>query len=389
MTLACAFLVVLAAASSLARANTATQELVPSGGEEAPAPQETAAPQAATPTTPAPVPSTPPPPATPVETPAPVKREVPAAVANVGGTVVDATAGEARRASVAPERTSSSLPDGKGAATGASLPTDVATVSASLAEKARPIAGDPTQHERGVRGLLTGGEENPVSRLVKTVDSVGASEARQLVETGVRQLDAVRSSMTEAIGAINGMTGLKGQLEHLLAAFPAAAATAASGPAQAPIAGPPSLRSGSRSLTPEDLDRVSLRTSGGGDPLRNTTPLRPKALATSGPSSLSRGTSPLSRGTKGIAPGETASQWRRDGKSFGASPAERPGSPLPLQAPMPPAGSFESHGGTFFIPLVALLALLALAAPATLRRLGREADFRPPIPFVCALERPG
>jgi hypothetical protein len=279
---------------------------------------------------------------------------VTATVASVGKAVGDAAAGEARRASVSPERTSSSLPDGEGAAT------------------------DPT-----------GGEENPVSRLVETVDSPGSREARQLVETGVRQLEAVGSSTTDAIGAINGMTGLKGQLEHLLAALPAAAAIAASGSAQAPLADPPSLRTGSRSLIPQDLDRVSPRTSGGGDPLRNTTPLSPKAIAASGSSSLGRGTTSLGRGTKGIARGETASQWRRDGESFGSRPVDQPDGPLPLQAPMPPAGSAEGHGGTSFIPLVALLALLALVAPTTLRGRGREADFRPPVPFVCALERPG
>jgi hypothetical protein len=56
---------------------------------------------------------------------------------------------------------------------------------------------------------------------------------------------------------------------------------------------------------------------------------------------------------------------------------------------MSPSDSVEGNGGISFIPLVALLALLALAALAILRRLGRGADFRPPVPFVCALERPG
>jgi hypothetical protein len=382
LILACAFLVVSAASSSLARANTATEELVPPGGEEA---QEAAAPPAATPTTPAPVPSISPPPAAPVETPEPVKRtatETTGAAASVGRAVVDATAGEARRLSVSPERTSSSLSDGKGEAGDPSLPADVATISASPAEKAQRIAGDPPQHERVARALLPASKENPISRLVETVDSAGTTRVRQLVETGTRQLDAVRSSITETIDLIGGMIELKTQLEHLLAAHPAAATIAASGSAGTPLAGPPSLGTGSRSLTPQDLDRVSLRTSGAGDRLRDTAPLNPKAIAASGSSFLGRG-------TPGMGQGETALQWRRDGESFGPSPVDQPGDPLPLQAPMPPAGSVEGHGGTSFIPIVALLALLALVAPTTLRRLGREADFRPPIPFVCALERPG
>ncbi|HEU4737163.1 MAG TPA: hypothetical protein VFS48_09095, partial [Solirubrobacterales bacterium] len=62
---------------------------------------------------------------------------------------------------------------------------------------------------------------------------------------------------------------------------------------------------------------------------------------------------------------------------------------VPLPAPESPATAVADSGGTSFVPIVALLALLALVAPAALRRLGRAADFRAPLPFVCALERPG
>lgn len=62
---------------------------------------------------------------------------------------------------------------------------------------------------------------------------------------------------------------------------------------------------------------------------------------------------------------------------------------LPPPAPDSPATAVASSGGTSFVPLAALLALLALAAPATLRRLGRAPDFQVPTRFVCALERPG
>ncbi|HEX5376134.1 MAG TPA: hypothetical protein VFW48_08240 [Solirubrobacterales bacterium] len=65
----------------------------------------------------------------------------------------------------------------------------------------------------------------------------------------------------------------------------------------------------------------------------------------------------------------------------------------PLDGPITPApgssGAAAGPTGSFFVPLAALLALLALAAPAVLRRFGEAPDFRPPTPFVCALERPG
>jgi len=64
-------------------------------------------------------------------------------------------------------------------------------------------------------------------------------------------------------------------------------------------------------------------------------------------------------------------------------------SDLPLPAPESPATAVADAGGPSFVPIAALLALLALVAPAALRRLGRAADFRSPNPFICALERPG
>ncbi len=70
----------------------------------------------------------------------------------------------------------------------------------------------------------------------------------------------------------------------------------------------------------------------------------------------------------------------------------RSNDPAPLDGPMPAPGSSAATAGSTgssFVPLAALLALLALVAPATLRRLGEVPAFRPPVPFVCALERPG
>jgi len=68
-----------------------------------------------------------------------------------------------------------------------------------------------------------------------------------------------------------------------------------------------------------------------------------------------------------------------------ASPPDSPGFPSSLTTEFGASGS----GATFFVPIAALLALLALASPAILRRLRELPDFPAPTPFVCALERPG
>ena len=62
---------------------------------------------------------------------------------------------------------------------------------------------------------------------------------------------------------------------------------------------------------------------------------------------------------------------------------------VPVPAPESPGAAAPASGGSFFIPFAALLALLALVAPATRRRLSEVPGFLAPTPFVCALERPG
>lgn len=67
-----------------------------------------------------------------------------------------------------------------------------------------------------------------------------------------------------------------------------------------------------------------------------------------------------------------------------SAPFENPAPPDDL----PQMGASPS-GATFFFPIAALLALLALVAPAIDRRRRRTVACSPPVPFVCALERPG
>jgi hypothetical protein len=88
-------------------------------------------------------------------------------------------------------------------------------------------------------------------------------------------------------------------------------------------------------------------------------------------------------------PGLLSAGSRSEPAPYGAGPRQRrdstpPAAPPPIQAP---AGA-GSSGAPFFVPLAALLALLALAAPAT-RRLREVPALAVPTPYVCALERPG
>ncbi len=74
------------------------------------------------------------------------------------------------------------------------------------------------------------------------------------------------------------------------------------------------------------------------------------------------------------------------------APSGDPSTPLNRNLPTPPGSPdavASGLGGSSFVPIVALLALLALAAPAIFRRPGEVPLFRAPTPFVCALERPG
>jgi hypothetical protein len=86
---------------------------------------------------------------------------------------------------------------------------------------------------------------------------------------------------------------------------------------------------------------------------------------------------------------ETGAFTADAGPTVNDHPGGSPSPNLPLPAPGSPATGVADSGGQTFVPIVALLALLALVAPAATRRLGRASDFRAPIQFVCALERPG
>lgn len=62
---------------------------------------------------------------------------------------------------------------------------------------------------------------------------------------------------------------------------------------------------------------------------------------------------------------------------------------VPSPSPTLPDAIASGLGSSSFVPVVALLALLALVVPAIFRRLREVPGFRAPLPFVCVLERPG
>lgn len=73
--------------------------------------------------------------------------------------------------------------------------------------------------------------------------------------------------------------------------------------------------------------------------------------------------------------------------------AEQPAGPVSNRSGPPlfpaPASASSGPGGASFVPFAALIALLALLAPATFSRLREVVGPRVGAPFVCALERPG
>jgi hypothetical protein len=201
----------------------------------------------------------------------------------------------------------------------------------------------------------------PVERVREAMGSVRILELTQ--------------SVTESIRALSEF-GSPAGIDHLLAPQAPAtrASTSPSGIRVVPSADPLAEH--------EHLIGPAIATDG-----REITEVAPSFLLAHTERDLAR--PPLSgthEGTSGLLLQMVASDGYFDGASQGS------GHRAPAEAPTPAPGSTQAaagSSGSTFIPLAALLALLALAAPATGRRLGKAADFRPPVPFVCALERPG
>lgn len=321
-------------------------EAIPSAGGETTAATQTAVPTAVSAQA-----------SDPVETEVPdASAEVPSSTATATETTVEHSAKSAvETAGAAAERiptprSGSGVGGGPGSSFSSSLVSDAQATQDELVERTRAGTVSP--------------DRDPVSL------AAGAAKS------AVKDTGAV---LTERVKAIGEASGLGAQIDSLVAIPAAPAAPVATAPANA---GPVPLVTGA--LSPAKQGRLIGASLGAGE--ANTTYTDAShALPDGTPASSSLAIRSAPHGSLAV---QSALALRSDGTNLTA-PAERSGGPPPLEAPTPPAGSFEGSAGSFFIPLAALLALLALAAPATHRRLGRGADFRPPIPFVCALERPG
>jgi MYXO-CTERM domain-containing protein len=201
-------------------------------------------------------------------------------------------------------------------------------------------------------------------------------------------VDGVRQHSTETIAAATGrLTASSGELALPSGPLtPAISAGAEEGrpPAAAPVV------TETRSDRPAPFP--SLQRRSGLLPSPKAVELRPglgEYLSDAGVLDIAKapGPAPHHWGI-GLSPrteiGETAPAGPRDSRLGGPSAPE-----LPPPAPQSPVTAVGDTGGPSSVPVVALLALLALVAPAARRRLGEVAAFRPPTPFVCALERPG
>lgn len=256
------------------------------------------------------------------------------------------------------------------------LSADRAIGSASSPTKALQAPTGTPLLDRAVKTSAPIRDGGPVSRIVAAAGSAGEALAGGL-------LDDAGSALTETTEGIVAMSGLGAQVERLLGTLPAPVATDFHGFADPLTTGAPPSLEATPSPTEQGILGAQLQASGG-----DAIPPVIRALAPQGsPTGPSPSPSPSLKGLPSF--GVASPSGRGQGDTESTAPAERPSGPSPLEAPSSPAGSSEGQAGTSFIPLVALLALLALAALATRRRLGRGADFRPPVPFVCALERPG
>jgi hypothetical protein len=304
--------------------------------------------------------------------------------------------------------------------------SEAASVAAESASSATPSAASQATPTHPSTAHLPSTTDHPapdvraVSNVAKNVAAVPSTDQalEQLAQAAPRVptkataaiVDSARSTV-EAVGQVVPVDDV-----HTLPHHPLQMASGAVQMARG------ALLSGVRALAvPGGLE--GLRSSSGGPlevgadtfsppartpaiPTTATTGLRRPELTASLDNSPIRhlldfaGVEPLPPGVPGVSISSSPSRDGLDqadlGDVFTAPVDERFAddfTPLDGNAPQPAPGSSQDGaagaGGTSFIPIAALLALLALAAPAIRRRFGEGPDLWPQTPFVCALERPG
>jgi MYXO-CTERM domain-containing protein len=218
----------------------------------------------------------------------------------------------------------------------------------------------------------------PVLDLVGGVDLVGAADRvggtllDPLLTDGLRSLDTVTTPQP-----LNTLQPLR---RLVTGDLPGRLVGPGSGPAESMAAGvvsptAPPTSTDAHAAPPFDAGRGP---TAGHHPALVAEPPSRTVLALSG---AAGGRPPIGLNSVPAAGVELRARPTPTPSGEGPRPAQRP----PTDAP----GAGSGSGGSIFNPLVALLALLALAAPASHRRRMEAPDIPVPAPIVCALERPG
>jgi len=227
-------------------------------------------------------------------------------------------------------------------------------------------------------------ESSPVKQAPELVENVSHDPVKRIAAVAGRLSDVPAGPVRKLVDDVAG-----GSLVHV-ASVTSTAVQGLLPPSQPTL--PPSKLSLAKANPPLDppLDSPSPRQVGQYAPSRAIALSPPQLIAAPSAAETGAGASRALERTDGewaAPPPSTTSS----GVAF--SDAERGGSPAPPEIPLPapesPGAVASGSGGQIFVPLAALLALLALVAPAVLRKLGEAPEFRPPTPFACALERPG
>lgn len=298
----------------------------------------------------------------------------------------------------------------------APVPSDVASIDLSSSDRGGPVAATTSQASE-----LVGGIRQSAAEAVAPVVESAANSVTPVVESATNSVTPVVESANSVAPVADGAKSighLAGSAQHslqktgqsLVEAGTTLVSTAA--PLSRVVA---SVHPAGDLIVPAADGDLPASTGADAGPFSNH-------QAGSSPASLPDGAFPGERvdilggltlryfaGSEGIEPfrlwapaggknsfaggvpspmmADTASALS-DGGGGGANPVPLNGNG-PLQPPESSPAAASGLGGSFFVPIVALLALLALVAPAIFRRLREMPDLAAPIPFVCALERPG
>jgi hypothetical protein len=364
----CALLLASSAvAASLEEATGATEAASPTGAAGAAVPATTAATTtASTPSPPPPVDpttavSTTPPAAVPApETPVPLPAASPPAPAPTEVSALPAPARVTKAASAAITRTT--------AVAAADLPS-IPSVGTSPETK---VSAAPVIHT----------VEETAKRVASPVigSSGGLPIAADLEATKAEADETLGGVLAAATGTVRGVDAAALEADALPSLLPRPPLTEALGPSPS-------------APTPVGLGASDFNAALEVSPMHRWFPGAPVRRAVTDPGG--RAGVPAGRGAyasgfaRFLSASGTAVQSSATAAASSSFPADPSLPPSPLPGPAPVGTTVDGGGISLFFPLVALLALFALAVPTALRRLGEVGDPSPPVPFLCALERPG